>query len=66
LRASNAACCRDIRRVALEKKLQLEAKIKAMRGMLKALDRLLAACSNGSRPVDDCPILAALEKGQRR
>jgi DNA-binding transcriptional MerR regulator len=66
LRASDAACCRDVRRVALEKKLQLEAKIKAMRGMSKALTHLIAACSNGSRSLDDCPILAALEKGQRR
>jgi MerR family Zn(II)-responsive transcriptional regulator of zntA len=66
LRADNAACCRDVRRVALEKKLQLEAKIKAMKGMSKALDRLIAACKNGTRPLDDCPILAALEKGQRQ
>jgi len=66
LRASNAACCRDVRRVALEKKLQLEAKIKAMRGMSKVLDHLIAACRNGSHPLDDCPILAALEKEQRK
>lgn len=62
LRASDAACCRDVRRVALEKKLQLEAKIKAMRSMSKALDNLIAACSDGGRPLGDCPILAALEK----
>jgi MerR family Zn(II)-responsive transcriptional regulator of zntA len=46
VRASDAACCRDVRRVALEKKLQLEAKIKAMRAMSKTLDHLIAACSN--------------------
>ena len=62
VRASNAACCRDVRRVALEKKLELEGKVKAMRGMSKALDRLIAACSDGSRPLDECPILGALEK----
>jgi DNA-binding transcriptional MerR regulator len=62
LRASKAACCRDVRRVALEKKLQLEGKVKAMRGMSKALDRLIAACSDGSHPLDECPILGALEK----
>ena len=66
LRASNAACCRDVRRIALEKKLQLAAKVKAMRGMSKALDRLIAVCSGGSRSLDDCPILAALEKGELR
>jgi MerR family Zn(II)-responsive transcriptional regulator of zntA len=61
LRASDAACCRDVRRVALEKKLQLEAKIKAMRVMSKTLDHLIATCSNERGPLDDCPILAAFE-----
>jgi MerR family Zn(II)-responsive transcriptional regulator of zntA len=62
LRASDAACCRDVRSVAVEKKLQLEAKIKAMRAMSKALDRLIATCSNDSGPLDGCPILAAFER----
>ncbi|MBU6457993.1 MAG: heavy metal-responsive transcriptional regulator [Bradyrhizobium sp.] len=62
LRASDAACCRDVRRVALEKKLQLEAKIKAMLAMSKALDRLIKECTKENRSLDDCPILAALEK----
>jgi MerR family Zn(II)-responsive transcriptional regulator of zntA len=62
LRTSDAACCRDVRRVAIEKKLQLEGKIKAMKSMSKALDRLIAACDKEGRPLDDCPILAALEK----
>jgi len=62
LRASDAACCCDVRRVAIEKKLTLEAKIKAMRNMSKTLDRLIATCTNEDRSLDDCPILAALEK----
>jgi MerR family Zn(II)-responsive transcriptional regulator of zntA len=62
LRAGEAACCGDVRRFSLEKKLQLEAKIKAMRAMSKALDHLIAACSDESRPLDDCPILAAFER----
>ena len=61
LRASNAACCRDVRRVALEKKLQLEAKVKAMKAMSNALTQLIKECSTDNRPLDDCPILAALE-----
>jgi DNA-binding transcriptional MerR regulator len=63
LRASDRACCTDVRRVALEKKLQLEAKIKAMKAMSKALDRLIAECTNGSGPLDACPILMAFDKG---
>jgi DNA-binding transcriptional MerR regulator len=62
LRSSDAACCRDVRRLALEKKLQLEAKIKTMKVMSKALHHLIAACSTDSRSLDDCPILAALER----
>jgi MerR family Zn(II)-responsive transcriptional regulator of zntA len=62
LRASNAACCRDVRHVALEKKLQLEAKIKAMKAMSGALTRLIRECSTDSRSLDDCPILAVLER----
>ncbi len=62
LRGNNSACCRDVRRVALEKKLQLEAKVKAMRVMSKALSHLINECSADNRPLDDCPILASLER----
>src|SRR6266508_288915 len=62
LRSSDAACCRDVRRLALEKKLQLEAKIKAMKVMSKALTHLINECRADGRPLDDCPILAALEQ----
>jgi MerR family Zn(II)-responsive transcriptional regulator of zntA len=62
LRGSNAACRRDVRRVALEKKLQLEGKIKAMKVMSSALTQLIKQCSADNRPLDDCPILAALER----
>ena len=62
LRSNDAARCRDVRRLALEKKLQLEAKVKAMKVMSKALSGLIDACSADSRPLDDCPILAALER----
>jgi len=64
LRGSDAACCRDVRRVALEKKLQLEAKIKAMKVMSKALSQLVKECSGDNRPLDDCSILAALERAE--
>jgi len=62
LRAENRACCRDVRRVALEKKLQLEAKIKAMKVMSKALTNLIRECSGDARALADCPILAALDR----
>lgn len=61
LRTRDSACCNDVRKAAIEKKLQLEQKIKAMRAMSAALDGLIADCTNESGPLDDCPILAALE-----
>jgi DNA-binding transcriptional MerR regulator len=61
LQSDDAACCRDVRRLAVEKKLQLEVKIKSMKVMSKALTRLIDACSAENRPLADCPILAAFE-----
>jgi DNA-binding transcriptional MerR regulator len=61
LRHQPAARCGDVRRIAIEKKRELQARIRTMKTMSKALDRLLADCSSASRPVDKCPILSALD-----
>ena len=62
LRNRDTACCGDVRKRAIEKKLQLEHKIKAMKSMSKALDRLIADCADEGQPVEACTILAALER----
>ena len=62
LRQTDSACCNDVRQRAIEKRLQLAAKIRSMQSMSAALDRLIAECADGSQSVDDCPILAALEQ----
>ena len=62
LRTRRSACCGDVRKLAIEKKLQLENKIGAMKAMSKALDRLVAECREESHPIDDCPILSALDR----
>ncbi|WP_232357184.1 MULTISPECIES: heavy metal-responsive transcriptional regulator [Burkholderiaceae] len=61
LRQADSACCNDVKSRAIEKKLQLAAKIRVMQAMSAALDRLIAECAGGELPLDDCPILAALE-----
>lgn len=66
LRARDAACCDDVRHIAVEKKLQLEAKIKAMKSMSKTLDYLIVECGKKGRSLDDCPILNGLEHGGGR
>jgi len=62
LRGRDAARCGDVRKRAIEKKRQLEGKIRSMRAMCKALDRLIAGCVDETRPVEGCAILAAFER----
>jgi DNA-binding transcriptional MerR regulator len=64
VRESGKACCGDVRKRAIEKKLQIESKIKAMKAMSKALDQLIAECADESQPVEECTIIAALERVQ--
>lgn len=61
IRGDDRACCDDIYRVAVGKKLQLEAKIRALRTMSEALSELIEACSHDTKPLEACPILSALE-----
>jgi len=61
LRHRPSARCGDVRKLAIEKKSQLQARIRMMQTMCKALDRLIADCSVTSHPVDKCPILSALD-----
>lgn len=63
LRSTDSACCDDIYRVSVEKKLQLEHKIKALHAMSQALTRLIDMCSHDRKSLDECPILGALEAG---
>jgi MerR family Zn(II)-responsive transcriptional regulator of zntA len=63
LRSTDSACCDDIYRVAVEKKLQLAKKIKALNAMSSALSGLIEICSHDKKPLDECPILGALEEG---
>ena len=66
LRESEDACCGDVRRRALEKKLQLETKIRTLKAMSKALNSLITDCVEDglTHPVGECPILAALESSR--
>lgn len=63
LRSTDSACCDDIYRVSVEKKLQLEHRIKALNAMSQALTRLIDMCSHDRKSLDECPILGALEAG---
>jgi DNA-binding transcriptional MerR regulator len=60
LRDEASSCCNDVRSKVIEKKLELEARIKSMKSMSRSLDQLIADCSNDARPAEDCSILATL------
>jgi len=62
LRGRDKACCGDVRTRAVEKKLQIEKKIRAMKAMSKALDHLITECADETQPVKECAIIAALEQ----
>lgn len=61
LKANRDGCCHDVRTAAIEKKLFLEHKIKALTKMSAALSGLIEACNDETQSLEDCPILAALE-----
>lgn len=61
LRARPRAGCADVQNRAQSKIADIEARIRSLNGMKKALSRLVAQCS-GSGPITDCPILEALDE----
>lgn len=64
IQAAESSCCSDVRKLAIEKKLQLETKIRSMKDMSKMLDGLIAGCNVDMQPVSQCPILSTLEGQQ--
>lgn len=69
LKSRDDACCNDVRSLAVRKKLQIETKIKSLKAMSQALSELIEVCAGDRKPLDECPILAALDasltKGRR-
>lgn len=65
LKHTESACCEDVRSLAIEKKLRIEHKLKALRVMSCALDDLIQSCDGGEQATDDCSILAALENSMQ-
>jgi MerR family Zn(II)-responsive transcriptional regulator of zntA len=63
LKHNERACCQDVRSIAVEKKLQIEHKLRVLQAMSRALDELIDPCNDTTRPIGDCPILCALESG---
>jgi MerR family mercuric resistance operon transcriptional regulator len=60
LRAAPRARCADVRIRAEAKINTIDAKIRALQAMRKALAKLVTECA-GHGPITDCPILEALD-----
>ena len=60
LRAAPRARCADVRNRAEAKVQDIDAKVRTLRAMRKALTKLIGECS-GKGPVTQCPILEALD-----
>ena len=65
LRVSSTARCGDVQRKAQDKLAHVQTKIRDLRALDRALQRLIRACQSG-QPTDRCPILRSLENGKRR
>lgn len=55
------ACCKEVRNMAIEKKLKIAQKIATLRTMLNALDELIAHCAGSDATISECSILSTLE-----
>lgn len=63
LRADPQASCCDVRGRAMEKVREMEAKILVLRRMKAVLSKWIEECPSHG-PVDECPIIDALEAGE--
>ena len=65
LRVSSTGRCGDVQQTAQVKLTQVEAKVRDLRALAKALRSLIGACE-ASQPTDRCPILTSLETERGR
>jgi MerR family mercuric resistance operon transcriptional regulator len=63
LRAAPKGRCAEVRQQAAAKIAEIDAKIRSLEAMRKALVRLMAACT-GRGSVSHCPILESLDVGE--
>ena len=61
LQTLDSSCCSDVRKLAVEKKLQVETKIRDMKAMSATLDKLIIGCAIDIEPVAQCTILSSLK-----
>jgi MerR family mercuric resistance operon transcriptional regulator len=65
LRTDPEVSCGEVRATAEKKIAEIDRKISSLRMMRSALDEMTRICP-GTGPLDDCPILAAIERADSR
>src|SRR5207249_4456061 len=65
LQVSSTARCGDVQRKAQAKLVQVEAKMRDLRALDRALQGLIHACKAG-QPTDRCPILKSMEENTKK
>jgi len=65
LRVTSTARCGDVQKKALAKLEQVEAKVRDLRALARALKSLVQTCRAGRQPTERCPILNNLEEERR-
>lgn len=63
LRVTPGTTCGHVKRRAETKIADIDGRIRALRRMRRALDKLTKAC-DGKAPIRDCPILESLDDGK--
>jgi len=61
IRSDANTSCNDVKQLAEDKLANIESKIKMLQRMRKSLKKLVDVCP-GQAPINDCPILDALDK----
>jgi len=62
LRSSPNGTCGVVKSKAMEKIAKIDRKIKALLDMKAGLVEVASACDGDTSPIDECPILSALDK----
>ncbi|MGE0327860.1 MAG: MerR family DNA-binding protein [Polyangiaceae bacterium] len=65
LRVDPARTCADVRNFARTKIVEIQERVDELERIQRALERLARSC-RGKGPLQECPILEALEKEERR
>lgn len=65
MRVTSTVHCGDVQRRAQAKLSQVEAKVRDLRALARALEGLIMNCQAG-QPTDRCPILKSMEEDTRR